>query len=80
MSQLSPLLNLDKEERRQVEIIRMSIVQGQGEDCDDDDSAAGDGVDGLGEERGDLGEDGQGHRSEAESCLWGEGDFLAKVM
>ena len=27
MSQLSPLLNLDKEERRQVAIIRMSIVQ-----------------------------------------------------
>ena len=26
VSQLSPLLNLDKEERRQVEIIRMSIV------------------------------------------------------
>ena len=29
VSQLSPLLNLDKEERRQVEIIRMSIVHGQ---------------------------------------------------
>ena len=41
---------------------------------DHDDCDAGDGVDGLGEERGDLGEDGQGHRSEAESCLWGEGD------
>ena len=40
----------------------------------DDDGVVGDGVDGLGEERGYLGEDRQSDRSEVEGLLWWEGN------
>ena len=41
---------------------------------DHDDCDAGDGVDGLGEERGNPGEDRQGYCSEAQGCLRWKGD------
>ena len=40
----------------------------------DDDGVLGDGVDGLGEERGYIGEDRQSDRSEVEGLLWWEGN------
>ena len=53
-------------------------VVGDGDDDDDDneddDDVVGDGVDGLGEERGYLGEDRQSDRSKVEGLLWWKGN------